>query len=500
MFAIALYLCIFCFGFNFTSSLMGGTYMVGALGGSFDISPYNTTFFGLGNACSLPISYALAERFGKLFILKLFTVFFLVMLLIMPSSPTFFILVMNHFFFGFSAGVFYPLGFELIQKTLSEEKKAVHLAFTALLMTISPVLGACFGGWIAYSLQWKWIFYLQVLPAILVFTIFCTQSDPSEEKTLTSPFDSVGYISYAISICLWTVWFCLGQELDWFRSYFLSAAFALATITTVFFILWEWNHKEPFFDIRLVKISSFSLGVFSVIALFSAYFGMIILLTLWLHLDVNYTYAWISVLLLHMIIAGIVLFVFIMKWIKKLHPLTPILLATAMFAISCFYSTSFNAEIDFGRIAISRILAGFGLAFFLFPLLLFTMNSLPLEKKTEGMKIFQSCRLLAGSLGISFYTTLWYRRKVFYQERLGSSLTDYSENTRSALQSLSPFTQNHDQSKELLEKALHTQSTVLAFADCFYFMGWLMILLLGLLLAYYAKMRLAQKKLSKKQL
>lgn len=467
--------------------------MVGSLGGSFDISTYSTTFFGLGNACTFPLSYFLGRRFGKLTVIKTALLLLCGFFVLTNFSSTFFLSSLCHFLTGISSGVLYPLAFDIIQARSSKEKKNLSFASIAALTSITPVLGASFGGWIGYDFHWTWIFYLQIPFILLTALILHKEPLPAEEKEKPS-FDLIGYIAYLISIISWTVAICLGQELDWFRSPFLCYLFALAFFVTIFFVLWEWQQKEPFLDLHLFKIPAFCLSVFSVISLFSAYFGMIVLLSLWLHLDANYTPLWISLLLLHMVVACIALFVFMVKWVAKTHSLTPVLLAVACFTISCFYTTIFNADINFGRIAISRILAGFGLAFLLFPLLMFTLKSIPPEKSQEGIKIFQSARLLSGSLGVSVYTTIWDRRKVFYHDRLGSSLTAYSENTEIFLDQLAFFSGSKAKATELLESALHKQSSALAFADCFYLMAWIMLLLFIILAGYYLTIRYSSWK------
>jgi DHA2 family multidrug resistance protein len=103
---------------------------------------------------------------------------------------------------------------------------------------------------------------------------------------------------------------------------------------------------------------------------------------------------------------------------------------------------------------------------------------LPQEEKSNGIGIFQSVRLISGAIGCIGYPTLWFRRRIFYHDRLGEQLTPYSEETRTFLENLpSP-------DPALLEKALDTQASALALADCFYFMGWIMVIVLFLFLLY----------------
>jgi MFS transporter, DHA2 family, multidrug resistance protein len=471
--------------FGFTSTMMAGLYIVGELGGEQSISNYTVTFYGLGNALIFPLSKKLTDRFGKTRTLLASLVLFAVFTMGCGFSHHFPVLVILRFFQGAAAGTFFPAGFSLILASTPPEKKQKALATLALLTTITPVIGATYGGWLAYDYDWKWIFYTHIPVILTIFYCIWKHLGHEKEPITKANIDWVGYAFYVLSFsCIVTI-IALGQQLDWFRSSLISSLTAIGIVGLLFFILWEWNHEDPFMDLKLFKNSAFALTIVSVGLLFSAYFGMIILLSLWLHFFANYTPIWIGILLIHMGFAGAFLFLLILKWIKKTSPYIPVLIALIFFAISCFYSTTFNAETNFGRIAFSRILAGFGLAFFLFPLFMISLESVSKEHEIQVLGIFQSARLFAGSIGCTAYTTLWYRRQIFYHDRLGSELTEFSSVSQEFFNKVNLFLHaNGGMSNELLEQALERQSSALALEDCFYLMAWTMVSLLCVLLFY----------------
>jgi len=493
LFRLALYGLVFLSIFNFTSPLMGSVYIIGELGGSSDIVSYPVAFFGLGNACSFPFTRVLADRFGKSRILLFFSLFFLITLFVNTFMPTFFLFNLVRFFNGFTCGVFFPLGVGLLDKINTDAQKKRFMPCLAFLVSITPVLGASFGGSISYEYDWRLISLLQI-----PFTLFCIfilyrNLKTVKESYKDTPYDIVGYISYLVSIVCLTSFVILGQQLDWLRSPFLCTLLAIGIVFLPFFVLWECNHKNPIIDLKIFKIPVFTVSSITVFVLFSAYFGMVILLSVWLHFDVNYTSNWIALLMMHMIIASTCLFFFVLKWMKKTPPFLPVALAIIGFTISCFYSSYFNAEINFGRIAISRILAGFGLAFFFFPLFTICLDILPSDKKEQGVAIFQSCRLLSGAFGVSFYHTLFIRRIVFYHERLGEDLTIFNPKVMGFFKQLSLFHETGIKQEELLEKALHTQASALGLADCFYAMGWMMVALLVFLIIFILRRKETRK-------
>ncbi len=493
---ICLQILIFFSAFNFTTAIMSGNYIASELGGSAEISTYGVTFFGLGNACIFPLGYYLNTRFNAFKVLIQSVIAFSLAIFCCGTAPTFPWFNIARFVAGCAAGLFIPVSLNLLN-LYEPDKKKNTLVFFAFIATVTPVVGACFGGWLAYDLEWRWIFYSQI-PILVVLTYMIYREQLPYPAQKYKPFDWVGYIFYVVSISSIVTSLTLAQQLDWLRSPTICVLFVTSGICFLFFCLWEWNHETPFFNLKLFKMPMFSFSIFCLMLLFSAYFGTVLLLALWLLLDATYTPLWISLLIAHMAVAGGILFFVLERWFERVASLWVVLIAIALFAISCFYSATFNAEIDFGRLAIARTITGFGLAFFLFPLLFACLKALPEKLHLDAMSIFQSCRLIAGSLGCAVYTTIWFRRRIFFHERLGEQLTPYSEQTSQFLSNLSFYGPTGVESDILLEEALEQQSDALAIADCFYLMGWLMvgtfIITLGYLILTHIKKRAAQKR------
>lgn len=484
---LCLYALSFFAVFNFTSSLMGGGYIVSDLGGSPEIAMYGVSFFGIGNACTFPLAFELGRRFGKLQVLLCSLIWFVITTYLCAKAPTFFVFVLFRFFAGVASGAFFPLSLSLLQEHTTVEQKNRMLAFLALIMTVTPVLAACYGGAVAYVLHWSWVFYSQLPFLIVLACILYRHKTPQIPSHM--PFDWTGYVFYTLGFGGLITAISLGQELDWFRSPFICFLLALTFFSLLFFVLWELSHEKPFIPIHLLKIPTFALSIFCIFSLFSAYFGMILLLALWLQIDAKYSPLWIVLILSHMAVAGGILFGALERWFEHTTSLWVVLVAIGFFAISCFYSQTFNAEVNFGRLTTARIFAGFGLAFFLFPLLIVCLRSLPPADALPGLAFFQSVRLIAGSLGSVSYTTIWIRRKVFYHERLGEQLTVYSEQTREFMSELSVYSPSPLGTKKLLGESLDVQADALALADCFYLMGWLMVFVFFVTLVHLLKHR-----------
>lgn len=95
---LCLYSLAFFAVFNFTSSLMGGGYIVSDLGGSPEIAMYGVCFFGLGNALLFALGGELGRRFGRLQVLLFSLICFIITTYLCAIAPTFFFLCTVSFF------------------------------------------------------------------------------------------------------------------------------------------------------------------------------------------------------------------------------------------------------------------------------------------------------------------------------------------------------------------------------------------------------------------
>lgn len=479
---IALFCTLFSVIFNYTLTIMASPYIVGDLGGSNDTATYTVSFFALGNALGLPLGRNLLSRIGTarfLVTAMLLFAFFSWTCSMAPNYPFF---NASRFLQGFVSGPFYALSFHLFQTLQPKEKKDLFTSISLIIFTIGPVVGACWGGWIAYEWDWRWLFYINLpLKLFLAWFLWHRLKGFDSIVPAKTSFDGIGYASFFVGVVCLGFTVIMGQELDWFRSHLIIALTAIGSVSLLFFILWDFNHPSPILFLGLLKNFVLTFALFNLAILFSVYFGTVILLALWLNLWVNYTPDWIGVLLGTMAIAGLFPLFLVQDKMRKIDNRIYLALAIVLLAISCIHTMTFNVDINFGRIAFSRILAGFGLALFLAPIFRLCFFNIPEEKMLHVLGLFQVTRALSSGLGASVYATIWLRRQVFYHERLGSKLTATSPQTQEFFAKAEEVQLHGLNADAQLEYYLEREATSLALDDCFYLMTWILI---GLLVSF----------------
>jgi len=444
-------------------------------------------FYGLGNCISIPLSKYWLERFGpsRLIIVSLAVYTFFSILCGLAS--TFFLFNAFRFGLGLGAGPFYLFCNRMIVEYAPEEKKGTYFTISMLLYSITPVVGASFGAWLAYENRWTWIFHCNE-PASLFLAVYFWFAFRNLRplSTESKPFDGVGFFFYSLGIAGILSALTLSQQIDWVRSTLFLALLVIGIPSLIFSIAWQVNHPHPILDFRLLRSPLFSFTLINLGILFSTYFGIIILMALWLNIYVNYTPLWIAALLGTMAVAGLIGFFLNRLWMEYLDARVPLGLAIFFFFLSCLYSVHFNAEIDFIRIAAARFLAGLGLVLFLIPLFRLCLCSFNEERSAAAFTLFQTVRALSSSLGAGLFVILWQRRQVFFHERLGESLTQSAPLTQNYFQSAEGlFHLTPSQATAELEVLLETQATSLGLNDTFGFMAYLLAGLFFILISSF---------------
>jgi DHA2 family multidrug resistance protein len=471
--------------FNYTLSIMASIYIVSDLGGSTTTTTYSITFFALGNAIGIPLGPWLIGNWGIRRPLVACTLLFVVFSIPATTTNSYEVFLVSRFLQGLVCGPFYAIILSLLNVIMPEKYRALAPSINACIFIATPVLGACWGGWISYEWNWR-ILYILDIPAALFFAVlqFFKLDGYDELFFKKIKVDGVGYLAFSVALlCLGTV-ITMGQQLDWFRSNLITCLTVVGTFFSIFFVLWELDTEDPLINLRLLAEPAFAFSVAHLGLLFFLYFGNIILLSLWLNFWARYTPYWINLLLGGTAFSAFII-IFLRAPFNRLDCRIFWSIAVIFFCISAFYTSTFNVVIDFERIAYSRLLAGLGLAFFFPPIFRLCFSLFP-TKFLDVLTILQVMRALGSGLGAAIITTIWERRQVFFHQRLVSKLTPLSRMTEEYYHNASLKGLHGETATAQLEYFAQREASSLALDDVFYLMGWLLIgLLLSFILTYF---------------
>ena len=112
--------------------------------------------------------------------------------------------------------------------------------------------------------------------------------DPPYLRRATTKIDYWGIALLALWVGSLQLVLDLGQEHDWFSSWYITGLAVTSGLGVVAFLAREWLAKEPVIDLRVFMIRSYATGVFLMTTLRFVLFGSLVLLPIMLQTLLGY--------------------------------------------------------------------------------------------------------------------------------------------------------------------------------------------------------------------
>jgi DHA2 family multidrug resistance protein len=248
--------------------------MTGALSATLDQGSWIATAYLIGEIIVVPLTGWLGRIFSTRWYMTISTVLFLVFSVACANATTLVEMIAFRGFQGFFAGAFVPVAMAYVLRHLPPAKHTIGLAIFGLTVTSGPAIGPALGGWLTYNYSWQYIFYINLIPGVLMLAtcLFLIEREPMQLNQLKQG-DWAGILSMAIGLtCLQTVLEEGNRDL-WFNSPLIVQLTAIAVVSLALFLAIELTKKRPFINLRLMQrrnlalasIISFALGVASLV-------------------------------------------------------------------------------------------------------------------------------------------------------------------------------------------------------------------------------------------
>jgi DHA2 family multidrug resistance protein len=175
--------------------------------------------------------------------------------------------------------------------------------------------------------------------------------------------------------------------------------------------------------------------------------------------------------------------------VRKIQPRWLVIFGVAISSLGLFRMAQFNLQIDYATAAWSRMTQSAGLAFLFVPISATAFALIPKERTSYATGLFNLARNIGGSSGIATATTMLARRAQFHQSVMVAHLTPYDWQYRQALAGTAATLRSAgssavdagQQAQGMIYGTLVRQSSMLAFADAFWVMGVLFLLIIPLM-------------------
>ena len=443
--------------------------IAGDLGASSSQGTWVITSFGVANAISIPITGWLAKRFGEVRLFLIATLLFVLASWLCGIANSLEMLIVFRVLQGAVAGPIIPLSQSLLLNNYPPEKRGMALAFWSMTIVVAPICGPILGGWISDNIHWGWIFFINVPIGLAVVLISWKILEGRESRISHQPVNTVGLILLALSVGALQLMLDQGRELDWFNSTEIVVLTIIAAVGLIALIIWELTDDNPVVDVSLFKSRNFTVGCVSTSLAFLVYSGTVVLIPLLLQQVYNYTATWAGLAAAPVGLLPILLAPIIGKFGNKIDMRILITVSFMVYALTFYWrAVTFEPEMTFMDVALPQFVQGLAVACFFMPLTTITLSGLPPEKMASASSLFNFLRTLAGSIGTSLTTFMWYNREAVHHTQLTEVINPYNPISQQFFQTMGSFGLSEEQTASYIARQITAQGFIIGANEIFF--------------------------------
>jgi DHA2 family multidrug resistance protein len=387
---------------------------------------------------------------------------------------------------GFAGGVLIPMAFTLVLTKLPKPQQPIGLALFALSVTFAPAIGPTIGGYLTENYGWQTIFFVNVLPTIVMVTaLYLTLERQPMQLKLLKEGDWAGIFTMAIGLSALQTVLEEGNKDDWFSSPFILRLAAVALVSLLLFVGIELMIEKPLIRLRLLTRRNFGFGTIAATMLGFALFGSVYILPAYLGQAQGYNAEQIGEVLAWTGLPQLILIPLVPKLMQRFDARYIAFTGLMIFAYSCFMNTAMSPDYAGDQLWIPNIVRAIGQAMVLTPLTSVTTGDIAPQDAAAASGISNMFRNLGGAIGTAVLATVITKREQFHSNIIGQSVTLGREEVRSRISQMTDFFLAHgvpdpaaarQQAIVALGNAVKRQALVMGFSDTFAVIGVVLVL------------------------
>jgi DHA2 family multidrug resistance protein len=459
-------------------------YIAGSLAASVDESTWVVTTYLIANAVVLPASGWLSNVVGRKRFYMLCVATFTISSLLCGLAPSLGALIFFRILQGLGGGGMPTSEQAILADTFPPEKRGQAFALYGIAVIVAPTVGPTLGGWITDNFSWHWIFFINVPVGLLSLVLVHWFVDEPEvlererQERLAGGLkvDWVGFLLIAVTLGCLEVVLDRGQIDDWFRSGTIIVFSAMAVISFLLFMPWEFMQEEPIVEVRLLFQRQFGMSFFVMLMIGAILFGSNQIMPQLLQTSFPYTAMLSGLAMMPGGIAMLIMMPIAGQITGHFQPKYLITVGLAGIMLSMWYSTSLTPDASFDYFAWVRIYQVIALPFLFIPINTVAYDGLPPNKTNQGSALMNVARNLGGSIGISVANVVLTQRSQFHQARLVENTVPSSPVFQSTLEKTTQYfiaqgaspADAHGQAIGFIAHLVQSQATLLAYIDVFH--------------------------------
>jgi MFS transporter, DHA2 family, multidrug resistance protein len=355
-------------------------------------------------------------------------------------------------------------------------RRVYSAAVVGTIASIAPTLGPVIGGWITDTLNWHWLFYINLIPGIAITLLVPAMVKIDEpDPSLLRGADYPGIVLMAIG--LGTLEYTLeeGTRWNWFSDSTITTTAWIAGIALTLFVIRSLNYRNPVVDLRALGNRNFALGCLLSFVTGVGIFTTIYLTPLFLGYVRGFSAWQTGTAIFSTGVASLIGTPVYIILARKFDTRWLMMFGMACFALAMWSFSFITHEWSAAELLVPQILRGFPQVFAVAPSVNLGLGSLPPERLKYASGLFNMMRNLGGAVGIAVSAAIINDQTNLHFQHIASHLTPANLPMERLLQGMSDrygvlpggSVIGHQAALEQLWNLAYREASTLAFADAF---------------------------------
>jgi DHA2 family multidrug resistance protein len=356
-------------------------------------------------------------------------------------------------------------------------RRVYSAAVVGGIASMAPTLGPVIGGWITDTLNWHWLFYVNLVPGVVITVLVAmlVRIDEPDLKLLRQA-DYPGIVLLAIG--LGTLEYVLeeGARWNWFDDEKIRICAWVAGLALVLFTVRSLTYRHPVVDLRALGNRNFALGCFLSFVTGVGIFTTIYLTPLFLDYVRGFSALQTGTAIFSTGVASLIGMPFYIVLARKFDGRWLMMFGLGLFALA-MWSYSFITH-DWGgsEFLLPQFLRGFPQVFAVAPSVILGLGSLPPARLKYASGLFNMMRNLGGAVGIAVSAAIINDRTNLHFLFIASRLTPGNGAMDRLVQTLTErygtipgaVDAGHTAALKKLWELAYREASTLAYADVFH--------------------------------
>ncbi|HVZ53714.1 MAG TPA: DHA2 family efflux MFS transporter permease subunit [Pseudolabrys sp.] len=454
------------------------------LSASADEIPWVQTAYLVAEVVAIPLSGFLSRALGTRVLFGVSAAGFTLASLMCGFSSSIGSMIVWRALQGFIGGGMVPTVFASAYVLFPGPRQKLVAPVIGLIATLAPTIGPTVGGYVTEALSWHWLFFINIIPGIVVTVATLALVDfDSPDYSLLRNFDWWGLISMAGFLGALEYVLEEGPRYDWFDDPTISLLAIVSALSAAVFFARVLTAKVPIVDLRAFANRNFALGSLFSFVLGIGLYGLTYLYPVYLAQIRGYDSLMIGET---MFVSGLAMFAtapIAGQLSQRFDPRYVLIAGFLLFAVGTWQMTYVTKDWDFWELLWPQIFRGVGLMFAIVPVTNTALGTLAPERMKNASGLFNLTRNLGGAIGLAAINTVLNNRMDLHLARLHEQVNWARVPAVEALSNLAQRFQGPDaqlMALKQLSAMVRQQASVMSFADVFLM---LTVLFVGLAIA-----------------